>query len=374
MIKPQPLILAESPVFAYRRGRPGRRGGSAARAVVLLASIAAMAACSRPGASNREVWAEVDGKPIYREQVERQYRNRMAAGSDSGDRQQELSFMLNILDEFVSNQILLAHAAHARITISEAEVDDRVAQLRSPYTEEEFQKRLSDQGMSMANLRDEVRKSLVLNKLINKEIKSRIAVSDAEIRAYYERNKANFSVPETQYHLAQIQVTPERDAQVRNLKNDDAASPLTAQRKIQALAARLRAGEDFATVAQEYSEDPRTAPGGGDMGFIPASSLDSNPELKKAVSSLQPGGTSGILSTATGYHIVKLLGIEQPGQHALSDPQVEGAIRTTLMNEKEQLLKAAYIEDLRNRAQVVNYLAQKIVSAGGAPESLKERQ
>lgn len=371
MIESEFPILTESTLFAYRRGRPGRRGGSAARAVVLLVSMGAMAACSRPGASNREVWAEVDGKPIYRDEVQRQYRNRMAAGSDSGDRQQEMSFMLNILDELISNQILLAHAAHARITVSEAEVDDRLAQLRSPYTDPEFQKRLSDQGLGMAGLRDEVRKSLLLTKLINKEIESRISVSDAEIRSYYERNRASFSVPETQYHLAQIRVTPERDPQVRNLKNDDASSPLAAQRKIQALEARLRAGEDFATVAQEYSEDPRTASGGGDMGFIPASSLDSNPELKRALSSMEPGGTSGILSTASGYHILKLLGIEKPGQHDFSDPQVQSAIRTTLMNEKEQLLKAAYIEDLRNRARVVNYLAQKVVSAGAAPEGFK---
>ena len=56
---------------------------------------------------------------------------------------------------------------------------------------------------------------------------------------------------------------------MRNLKNDDAKTPAEAERKIQALYARLRAGDDFAAVAQEYSEDPRTASGGGDMGYIP---------------------------------------------------------------------------------------------------------
>ncbi|HET7841545.1 MAG TPA: peptidylprolyl isomerase, partial [Terriglobia bacterium] len=178
-------------------------------------------------------------------------------------------------------------------------------------------------------------------------------------------------VPETEYHVAQIQVTPEHDPELHNLKNDDASSPAAAERKIQALHARLSAGEDFSKVAQEYSEDPRTAPGGGDMGFLPVSSLESNPALKKAVLSLQVGGISGIIQTATGYHIIKLLGIEKPGQHDLADPQVESAIRQTLSNEKEQLLKAAYIEDLRNRAKIVNYLAQRIAAAGGAPKDLK---
>jgi peptidyl-prolyl cis-trans isomerase SurA len=373
MIKPKMNSISDTPHFGYscRERGPVPPGAWLARALILVAILAWISGCSRQAAPSADVWAEVDGKGITREQVERQYRNRMNAGSDAGNREQELSFMLNILDELISNQILLAHAAHARITVSEAEVDNRIAQLRSPYTDEEFQKKLADQGMTLADLRTQVRDSLIVTKLTNKEIESRITVSDAEIKAYYEHNKANYSVPETEYHVAQIQVTPQADPQVHNLKNDDAASPLAAERKIQALYARLRAGEDFATVAEEYSEDPRTASGGGDMGFIPASSLQSNPQLKNAVLSLQVGGVSGIIQTPSGFHIIKLLGIENAGQHELSDPQVESAIRGTLMNEKEQLLKAAYIEDLRNRAKIVNYLAQKIVSTGGVPEGFK---
>lgn len=368
-MNPNLTILAERHFLAYRRG--GRRQRAIFRACVVGVAALTVAGCSRRNNSKGEVWAEVDGQPIYREQVERQYRNRMSSASDTGNREQELSFMLNILDELISNQILLAHAAHARVTVSEAEVDDRIAQLRAPYTSEEFNKKLSDQGMTLADLRQQVRESLIVNKIINKDIQSRIKVSDAEIRDYYERNKAQYNVPETEYHLAQIQVTSERDPQVRNLKNDDASSPVAARRKIEALHARLRGGEDFSTVAQEYSEDPRTAPGGGDMGFVPASALDSSAVLKKAVGSLSVGGVSGIIQSSSGYHIVKLLGIEKPGQHDLTDPQVESSIRRNLTNEKEQLLKAAYIEDLRNRAKVVNYLAQQVVSAGGVPQGFK---
>lgn len=373
MDKTEKAILTETSLFAYRRGGAprSRRGSRVVTPVLLLATAALISTCSRQSPSNREIWAEVDGQPIYRDQVERHYRNRVSAASDATNREQERSFKLNILDELISNQVLLAHAAHSRITVSEAEVDDRLAQLRSPYSDPEFEKKLKDQSITAAVLRDEVRNSLIINKLINKEIQSRISVSDAEIEDYYRRNKANYNVPETQYHLAQIEVTPERDPQVRNLKKDDATSAVAAERKTQALYARLRAGDDFSTVAQEYSEDPRTAAGGGDMGFIPASALDSSPELKKAVSSLRVGGMSPIIRSSTGYHIIKLLGIEQPGQHDFSDPQVQSAIRRTLANEKEQLLKAAYIEDLRNRAKVVNYLAQQIVSAGGAPAGSK---
>ena len=224
--------------------------------------------------------------------------------------------------------------------------------------------------MEMSELRDEIRENLTIEKLINKEITSRVAVTDAEISDFYQHNASSFNVPETQYHLAQIQVTPTKDAQVRNLRNDDASTPAAAQRKIQALYSSLRNGEDFAKLAQEYSEDPRTSVGGGDMGFVPASSLATNPQLRAAVSSLKVGQISGIIRTPTGFHIIKLLAIERPGQRQLSDPTVQSAIRHNLSNEKEQLLKAAYLEDLRNRAKVVNHLAEKIVVAGGNPDGV----
>jgi peptidyl-prolyl cis-trans isomerase SurA len=345
------------------RKHPFRR---AAQAALVLGLLGAISGCSRKRASEREVWAEVEGKPIYHDQVERYYRSRVAAGSDTGSPEQALSFKLNILNELINNQILVAHASRSKITASEAEVDTKVGELQSPYSKEEFQKKLADQGLDPGSLRDEVRQSLIITKLINKEIVARLAVTDRDIAEYFERNKATFNVPETQYHLAQIAVTPTTEAEVHNTKNDDAKNPQAAERKITALYARLRSGEDFATVAQEYSEDSRTASGGGDMGFIPASALAANAQLKQAVSALKVGQMTGILRTpAGGYHILKLLGREEAGQRELSSPQVKSAIRQTLMNEREQLLKAAYLEDLRNGAKVRNYLAEKVV-AGGA--------
>ena len=334
------------------------------RAIIFFTAVSGLAAltsCLRKNTSDRAVVAKVDGEAIFRDQVERIYRSRQGAGSDTTSPEEAWSFKLNVLDELINNQILIDHASHAGITVSEAEIDTKVAELQSPYSPEEFQKRLRAQGLEMEDLRKEVRQNITITKLINKEIISNIKVTDAEIAAYYERNKANFNVPETAYHLAQIQVTPVADSEVRNLKNDDAKTPVAAERKIAALYARLRAGDDFATVAQEYSEDPRTASGGGDMGFIPASALDSTPQLKQAVLALQVNQFTPIIRSSSGYHIIKLLGKEPAATHTLSELRVQNAIRQTLSNEREQLLKAAYIETLRNRAKVENYLAEQMV-------------
>ena len=327
--------------------------------------VAYLPACKPKPSSQREVWAEVDGRPIYRDQVERQYRNQLTAGSDAANQVQALAFKLNILSELISNQILVDHASHAGISVAETEVDTKLAELQVAYTPDEFQKRLHEQGMELTGLREEIRQDLIIKKLINKEITARITVTDAEISDFYEHNKATFNVPETLYHLAQIQVTPTRDPQVRNLKNDDAATPAAAAQKIQALYARLRNGDDFATVAQQYSEDPRTSASGGDMGFVPVSSLAANSPLKQAVVSLKVGQISGIIQSDKGFHLFKLLAVEPPGQRQLSDPVIQSGIRRNLTNEKEQLLKAAYMEDLRNRVKVANNLAQKVIDAGG---------
>jgi peptidyl-prolyl cis-trans isomerase SurA len=347
------------------------RGPAALIICVQLASLTALTSCQWKRPSSRDIAAKVDGQPILRDQVERLYRSRQSAGSDTNSPEEALSFKLNVLNELINNQILVDHASHAGITVSEAEVDNKVAELQSPYSAEEFQKRLRDQGLDADDLRQEVRRNIIITKLINKEVISNIKITDAEIAAYYERNKDSFNVPETEYHLAQIEVTPAVDAEVRNLKNDDAKTEVDAQRKIQALYARLRAGDDFATVAKEYSEDPRTAAGGGDMGFIPASALNSTPQLKQALASLQVNQITGIIRSQSGYHIIKLLGKEPAATHTLSEVRVQNAIRQTLKNEREQLFKEAYVETLRNRAKVVNYLAEQIVKGDLEPPPSK---
>src|SRR5438094_2285336 len=332
-----------------------------------LVLVAPWWACQRSAALEPDVWATVDGKPIYRQDVERQYRDRLSTDADPTNAAQALCLKLNILNELINNQILVAHAGRAGIAVSEPEVDQKLAELESPYSKAEFERNLNAQGLTRDELRRQVRESLLVAKLINKDVSSQVTVTDAEIAEFYERNKARFNVAETTYHLAQIEVTPGPTPDLRNLKNDDANNPAAAERKIQALYAQLRAGGDFAKLAQEYSEDPRTSAGGGDLGFIPASSLDQNPPLKQAVSSLKVGETSGIIRTSRGTHIVKLLGREERGQRTLDDPTVKNGIRQSLMNEKQELLRAAYVENLRNRAQVVNFLADQVVQAHGNP-------
>src|SRR6185369_1821640 len=129
-----------------------------------------------------------------------------------------------------------------------------------------------------------------------------------DVKAFYEANKASFNLAEPAVHMAQIFVSPFPDSNVRNLKNSKAQNEKDAKLKIEDIMARLRRNEDFAMLAQNYSEDPNTSPNGGDMGFVRESDLEkANPELRKMVAQLPPNGVSPIIHTQEGYRILKVI-------------------------------------------------------------------
>jgi peptidyl-prolyl cis-trans isomerase SurA len=273
-----------------------------------------------------------------------------------------------LLNELIDNELLLERARKLAIVVPEAEVDHQVANLSSPYSSADFQKTLSGEGLTPASLREQVRQSLLVEKLLWHEITARLVITSSQVEAYYNSHPGQFRVPETRYHLAQILVTLGRDPTRHNLKQSDAVGPVAAERKVRMIEQQLRSGQDFSKLAAEYSEDPATVSGGGDMGFVPASSIASDPKLRLAVNALRVGQLSGIVRDDKGdFHILKLLGREEAGQRPLSDPAVQKTIRDTLTTEREQVLKAAYLEDLRNHAKVNDILASHVVEAAGNP-------
>ncbi|MGH9452089.1 MAG: peptidylprolyl isomerase [Terriglobia bacterium] len=328
----------------------------------LSAFVLVLISCSRGG--NKGVWAMVDGAPIKRSQVEAVYRSRKTMLPGDAKPEQALSFKLAILNELIDRRLLLDRASELQVTVSAKEVDDRMAAMQG--ADSQPQPGSGSKSMTVAASRQEVRDNLVLQELIQKEILSQVTVTAGEIARYYDRNKADFNQPQSEVHLAEILVTPVPDARVGNLMHDDARNERAAERKIKALYAQVASGKDFAKVAENYSEDPRTAPDGGDMGFIPVSSFASDPKLSRALDFLRPGQMTGIIHNRSGYRIFKLLDRINAGQRPVSDTKVQASIRKMLTNEKEEVLKAAYIENLRSHAHIVDYLAQEILQAHGS--------
>jgi len=340
------------------------------RKILILAAVgtcALAAGCKRAEvAPGPDVWTVVDGHQILRSEVERNYRMQVNPDAPQPSQDEALSVQLHILDEMVNSEILFQRAQKLNLTASDAEVEDKFAETKAPYTEEEFQKRLQQTGLTVDDMKSEIRRELTIARLVNREIVAKISVTDQDVADYYNQNPAQFNHTEPRFHIAQIVITPQTDSNVYNRKNDKARSPAEAARKAAMLQQKLSGGADFSELAMDYSEDT-TASSGGDLGWIPESGLEkSDPGLKKAVLSLKPGEVSApIPAHPGGYFILKLIAKQSAGQQQLSDPQVQEGIRNTLRTRKEQLLRAAYMMEARDEAHVTSYLARQILESSG---------
>ncbi len=346
---------------------------------LVLALFLGFVSCSRSAPGN--VAATVNGRAITYAELDKLYATNFGAegppaGSGPGQQQgssdpaegrpgdEQLTLQrLQVLRTLIDNEIILQRAEKQGLLATDADVEAKFAELRAPYTQEEFQKQLSERKITAEDLKADLRKQLSVEKLINKETTSHITITDKEIAEFYNANKNSFNKTEPSIHMAQILVTPQPDPNVRNLKNDKAQDEAQAQKKIQRIYEMLQQGEDFKALAENYSEDPNSVQTGGDLGFIPESALDkANADLRKAVLALQPGQTSQVIPSPEGYRILKVLGREPAGQRDLNDPEVQQNIRNTLTNRKDQLLKEAYYETARDEAKVVNYFAASVIA------------
>jgi len=351
------------------------RGVKRAAAVFPLAGmlLALVAGCNRQAHHAPDVWAVVNGKEIHRDEVDKYYRTRVNPEGQEPSQEEALSLKLNVLDELINNEILLERAKKLNLEASDGEVEDKFTELKSPYTEDEFQRQLKDRSVSVEDLKSDLRRQFSIQKLLNREVVAKISITDQDVVDFYNSNKAQFNVAEPQYRIAQIVVTPRKEPQIRNRKNDDATNEAEAQRKIKMLMDRLNSGADFGQLAMDYSEDMNTAGTGGDLGYVPESALNqSDPALKHIVVGLKPGQVSQPIQLKEGYRILKLITRESPGLRGINDPQVQQTIRDTLRNRKEQLLRSAYLAIARDEARTTNYLAQQVVEAAGKlPDAAK---
>lgn len=333
-------------------------------AAKLIAGVAVLVLAGCGHQSYKDVAATVNGRPItytaLNEAIARQYPNAPL----NADEDQTRALRLDALRALIDQEIYVQLAEKDGLLASDGDVDTKFNELKAPYSQADFQKLLEQRKMSVAELKAQIRRDLSVEKLFNKEIGAHISISDPEVEAFYKANRASFNVPENTVHLAQILVTPTPDPNVRNLKNDKAQNEEQARDKIQMLQLRLRQGEDFATLAQDYSEDPATAPNGGDYGSVPESALDkANPDLRKIIMEMTPGQVSPIIHTSEGYRLIKVLGKSMAGQREFKDPRVQEEIRRTLFNRKDQLLRAAFVEVARDQAKVQNFYAESVLKS-----------
>lgn len=334
--------------------------------IFILVCFALLAGC-RSSEHGVDVLAKVNGRPINRAEVDKYYENQASSAQQKPTGEQAESLRLNILKQLIDQEIMMQRAEKLGLLATDDEVEHKLNDLKAPYTKEQFDAKLKDSHMSLDDLKRDLRRNLTIEKVLNKEITSKINVTDKEITDFYTANKAQFNLIEPRYHLAQIVVSAQPAQQVSNRQNDKAQNETDARKKIQMIENRLISGDDFGQLAMNYSEQPDTAGNGGDMGMILESQLRTNPEIYAAVSKLKPGETSAPLpmidpsKRILGYSIIRVISKEPAGQRELNDPRVQQFIREQLRDSREQLLKAAYYDVVHNEAKIENYYASDLL-------------
>jgi peptidyl-prolyl cis-trans isomerase SurA len=337
-------------------------------AAMLATSLLFAAGCQK--GPQQGVAAIVNGKPILQSEIDKSYREQLASNPQQQppSLDQTDSVKLNLLRDLIDTQIIEQRAAKLNLTATNDEVDAKFAEMKAPYTEEQFQERLKASSHTVDDVKHDLRRSLTIEKLLNKEINSKVTVTDADVTTYYNAHKAEFDLADNEYHLAQIIVTAAPSPNTGNLQNSKATSDADAKKKIQAIKNRLDAGEDFGSLAINFSENPQTASNGGDMGLLTETQLRQNPSVFDAISKLKTGQSSDIIPFPDaqdphkigGYAIFQLIERAEKGQRDLNDPRVQQAIRQQLHDSRSQLLKTAYFEILRDQAKIENFLAEQV--------------
>jgi peptidyl-prolyl cis-trans isomerase SurA len=216
-------------------------------------------------------------------------------------------------------------------------------------------------------MRDGLRREILGRKLIEREVTAKITITDQEVIDFFNANRVQFNLPEEAFHLAQIIVTPGRDPQTANRTGDDATTPQAAATKVQMLMERLKAGGAFGDLARDYSEDPQTAPRGGDLGLVRCRPSSRHRRCCAKRRSRPPLAPPRVVSENGVLTILFVVSKEPAGQRDLSTPGVRDRIIAGLRTGREQLLRSAYLASARSDAKVENYLARKVVESQGKP-------
>ena len=250
-----------------------------------------------------------------------------------------------ILNDSIKELLLLQEAKKQGISVSAEElskvIDDAIAQ--SGLSKEEFEKTLDEQNLTMDFVEDYYKKQLIINKLLDKTVLSKIIISSSEIEEYYNNNKNEFITPE-QVRARHILVgsADEADEILKQLNN----------------------GADFIELAKEKSTCP-SASEGGDLGYF--SKGDMIAEFEDAAFALDVGEISPVVKTEFGYHIIKLLDKKPETLIELEDAMQD--IEEKLKLEKQNTAFDDYLNMLREKADIKIFEERVIEEKETSPKS-----
>jgi peptidyl-prolyl cis-trans isomerase C len=287
------------------------------------------------------VVARVDGQEIARADVLERAQAMRAQMAQMGapPPPNDQGFYRELVDQLIGAHLLYAEAKRQNLGPTPAEVQAGIAQLKSRFpSEEEFRKRMAEQGTTDEQIASEVERTMAVQRLTAK-LQEGIAPTDAEMRAFYQENVDKMKRP-PQVRVRHILVGTERGATPEQRQ----AARAEADQVLQ----QIRGGGDFATLAQQHSDDTGSKAEGGLLPWLGRG--ETVPPFDQAAFSLQPGQMSEVVESQFGFHILRLE--EKRGETTVPYEEAQPQIAEHLGRRKSREAVRARVQALRQAASV----------------------
>lgn len=286
------------------------------------------------------VIATIDDEKVERWELEGAIKGLEARAGAPIPAERRDEIVRGLIDQIVAYHVLAGEARDGKLSATDGEVTARMSQIKGGFPNEQaFQQALTAQGITVEQLQRQTRMGMDIDKVLETKVGSTVKVEDAEVGTFYQQNLQQFAQGES-VHASHILITTPKDA--------PAPAKAAARSKAEDLLKQVKAGGDFAKLAKEQSQDPGSAPGGGDLGFFPKGQTD--PAFEAAAFALKPGGVSDVVESQFGYHVIKLHE-HRPARTAPLE-EVSAQIREYLTNQQRDAKIQAFIEQARARRKV----------------------
>jgi peptidyl-prolyl cis-trans isomerase C len=340
---------AAAPAAAGQPAKPGATAGASGTPASPASGQAAKPdaapaaeAAPLPPEKLPAVVAKVNGEEIKKDDLvraARELQGRMQQGGASGTL--NAAFYRQVLDSIIARTLLEQEAKKEGVAVSDDEVKAQLAELRGNFpSAEAFDKALKEQGLTEAELTRQARNAFTIQKFIDSKVTSDVKVSDQDAKDFYAKNQDKMKRPE-RVHLRHILIRVDAAAKPEDKKK--------AREKADAILVKLKAGEDFAKLARESSEDPGSKDSGGDLSWVARG--QTVPPFEQAAFALKkPNELSPVVESNFGYHVIQLVEHQDAGVAPFDE--VKTPISNFLSNKQKQERVQQRIQALRGQGKV----------------------
>lgn len=287
-----------------------------------------------------DVVARVNGEAISRGNLEMAVGELEARAGQTVPADQRDRIVRGVLDQLVAYRLLLQESTARKIAVPDTDVDARIAEIRSQFPSEQlFAQTLEQRKMTLDGLRADVREGMQIDRMLSAEVAAKAAVTPEQVDDFYAKNPSEFQQGERVRASHILIGVPD---------NADAAAKEKARARAADVLKEVKAGKDFAGLAKEHSQDPGSAPNGGDLGAFERGQMVG--PFEQVAFALPAGQTSELVETPFGFHIIKV--IDKQAARTIPLTEVRAQLEEYLQGQNRERQTQAFIDSLKAKGKV----------------------